>query len=296
MATSERARELLQILEGLWANFDELFAAIDRDARWSEPYGRQWLLRDVPYHMMYFDRETLAEPLERGTSVPVKEQRTLQSARELNAWNDRMFTLRPPGETSRQSISRWRAVRERIRKRVGDLDEKHLDDAVWVLLPGLGWLTARNAIEASIAHTWGELVRLVDASGVSDIEPAAAATHAALAFRMQMLSAGIDEAAAGDAQLTVVLRFGPLGGDWTLRVVGGQSLVEAGAAADADLVIAQSPLTAELVRAGVLTRAEAVQRGDVQVTGAAGLEAFERLFPTPGLDTAVPPANPGAKD
>lgn len=297
MATSARAQAMLAMIEGLWSNFDELFEAIERDARWNEAHGADWTFRDVPYHMMYFDRELVAEALERGTNVPVGEQRTQRSVRELNEWNARMFALRPAGETPRQSLSRWRAVRERIRKRANDLDEKRLENPVWIPLVGCGWLPASVALGACIAHTWSEFVQLRYLAGVTGIEPSPEATHAAMGFLLQFLPSAFDASAAVDTRFTIVMSYtGPGGGDWTIRVSSGQATLEEGGTAAADLVIRQSPVTAELIRQGKIDLGAAMQSGEVQVEGMEHLETFGRLFPHTGLDTQIEPVSPGARD
>ena len=72
--------------------------------------------------------------------------------------------------------------------------------------------------------------------------------------------------------------------------------VSEGRAADAALVISQSPETSELIRQGKIDYGEAMQSGAVQVQGMEHLETFGKLFPEPDLDAPLAPAGPGAHD
>ena len=52
-----------------------------------------------------------------------------------------------------------------------------LNDPVWYLLPGCGWLPAAAALGACIAHGWSEFVQLRQVSGIETKSPAPEVVH-----------------------------------------------------------------------------------------------------------------------
>ena len=293
----EQTKAMLAGIENLWACFDELLGDIEASGRWGEKHGNDWTFGDVPYHMAYFDRELVANALERGSNVPTEEQRTQRTLRELNAWNAAQFAKRAAGQTPWQSVEEWHGVRDRIRAKVSSMPDEQLSEPVWIPLVGCGWLPAAASIGSCLAHTWSEFVQLRHHMGRSEPEPLLQATHAASGFLQEFLPAFVNREKAKEARLTLVIELtGPGGGAWTLWVADGKCRVSEERAADADLVISQSPETAELVRQGKIDFGEAMQSGAIQVQGAEHLATFGELFPEPSLDTEFPPAGPGARD
>ena len=60
------AAELKSELEQTWAVWDRLLDAVPAD-RWTKKYGPDWTYQDVPYHVAYFDRVMVADPIESGS-------------------------------------------------------------------------------------------------------------------------------------------------------------------------------------------------------------------------------------
>ncbi|NIQ77050.1 MAG: hypothetical protein GTN93_02905, partial [Anaerolineae bacterium] len=97
---------------------------------------------DVPYHMMYTERDLVAVPIERGQNVPDADQRVQHSIRELNGWNDEKFAERPAGETAEQSVQAWRETRDRVRGALSSLSDDQMTSLTWFPLVGCGWVPA----------------------------------------------------------------------------------------------------------------------------------------------------------
>lgn len=85
-------------LEELWGCLDGLFAELEpRD--WSRKHGPDWVLADLPYHLAYFDRDIIADPIEQGPNLPLEARLSLSSQVEINAWNAQKLAERPAGQT-----------------------------------------------------------------------------------------------------------------------------------------------------------------------------------------------------
>jgi hypothetical protein len=288
---------MLKGIEDLWRCFDELFEAIEAEGRWNQKHGNDWTFADVPYHMMYFDRELVAMAIERGRNVPEAEQRTQRTIGELNAWNAQQFAKRPAGQTPQQSVADYRAMQERVRQAILSLEDEQMDVPVWFVLVGCGWIPAAASIASCLAHTWSEVIQLRYHMGRSTPEPDPMATHMASGFLAQFMPSFMDKEAAKGTKLTIDIGMtGPGGGDWTMRVADGQCSVSEETAADADLVFSYTPVTAELIRVGKLDFGAAMQSGDVIVQGTEHLPTFGALFPEPSLDKQFEPMGPGARD
>src|SRR3954469_20236623 len=89
-------------LEQTWDVWDRLIAAVPSD-RWTKKYGPDWTYQDVPYHVAYFDRVMVADPIESGTSLPQSERFECLTMRQLNDWNRAEFARRRRGQTPRES-------------------------------------------------------------------------------------------------------------------------------------------------------------------------------------------------
>ena len=77
-------------LESLWGNLDELFAGMEA-SDWDRPHGKLWRFSDIPFHLAYFDREMIADPITRGATVPEGEQTVFTTLGDLDSWNDERF-------------------------------------------------------------------------------------------------------------------------------------------------------------------------------------------------------------
>src|SRR5260370_6575710 len=233
---------LLADLEGLWQRFDELLAALG-PGDWSGKHGQHWTFTDVPFHLAYFDLEVIATAIRRGLNVPISEQ-VLRTEAEQDAWNEIKFTQRPADTTPQQCLEQMWASRQAIRNVVAGLSEADLDRPVFIPLVGLGWVSVRVALETSYSHTWNHFMQLCFWMKCTTIIPGPTQTHHALSYFMASFAQNMDREQARHTRLTTVMEFyGRGGGAWTLHVAGGTCRVSEGRAAQADLVIIQSPET-----------------------------------------------------
>jgi hypothetical protein len=234
---------LLADLEDLWQKLDALIGSL-KPGDWSRRHGKDWTFADVPYHLSYFDRDIVANPIERGPNVPADEQRVLRSTRELDAWNARKFAERPVNQTPEQSVEQMHASHDAIRRIIGKISDADLSRPVFIHLPGCGWLTARFALEACRAHTWSHFLQLRLHMKRDRPVPSLSVTHGALAFYMGFFPMTLNRAQAAKTPFTLVMEFTGLGGGaWTVRVADGACTVREERAPQADLVMMQSPET-----------------------------------------------------
>lgn len=287
--TSERDR-LLADLEGLWRALDELFASLGQ-GDWARRHGPHWTFADVPYHLSYFDRDTIAVPIERAGDVPDDVLRSIpRTPRELNAWNARKFAERPPGQAPERSLTEMRESRDAVRRAVAGLSDADLDRPAFVPLLCVGWGTVRGALKGLIGHTWNHVHQLRLHLKRKTPLPSASATHQALSSYTWVLGTFVDPQEAAKAPFTLVMEFtGPGGGAWTLRVEGGTWAVEEERAARADLVMTQTPETFVKTLAGMHNPMLAMLTRRIQVRGFRNLGRFSKLVPPPKLDTVVEP-------
>ncbi len=287
---NEQMQGMLSLMENLWGCLDALFVKLEKDEGWSTKHGDNWTLADVPYHLMYFDREVVALPLERGKDVPVAEQKVQRSIGELHAWNASEFAKRPADQTPWQSVEQWRTMKDRTRAAISTLQDGQLMEPVWIPLAGCGWVPAMASLGAGLSHSWSEFVQLKHLMGAEEPEPVAPAVHAALAFFQNFMPAFMNREAAKGANLNIVMDYtGTAGGSWTFRVYDGSCHLEEGAAENPDLVITQSPETGELVRQRKLDFATELQKGSIRVKGMEHLGTFGALFPEPDPDMTLEP-------
>lgn len=126
-------------------------------------------------------------------------------------------------------------------------------------------------------------------------QPNPDAEHAAIAFLQGLTPAFLDREAAKGVTFTAIMEYtGPSGGSWTFRVADGQCSSAEEHAANADIVLTQSPETFELIRQGKLDPATAMQSGRLTVKGMENMERFGMLFHPPALDQPIPAMGPGA--
>ena len=87
----DERRELdryLAELEAMWQGFEGIYARLSPDD-WRRPYGKDWTFADQPFHLAYFDRVMVAEPIEAGERMPERERWALRSMRDIDEWNAR---------------------------------------------------------------------------------------------------------------------------------------------------------------------------------------------------------------
>ena len=279
---------ILADLEELWHRFDELLGMLGTDD-WSGKHGQHWTFADVPYHLAYFDLEVIATAIRRGLNVPISEQ-VLRTEAEQDSWNEIKFTQRPVDTTPQQCLEQMWASRQAIRNVVAGLSEADLDRPVFIPLVGLGWVSLRIALETSYSHTWNHFMQLRFWMKRTTIIPDPAQTHRALSYFMASFAQNMDREQARQTRLTTVMEFsGPGGGAWTLHVASGTCRVSEGRAAQADLVIIQSPETFVKTRTVIENPTLALWTGKIKVRGLRNLGTFEKLFPIKNLDFAPAP-------
>lgn len=272
-------------LDDMWAFIDRLLDAVPV-GRWTEQYGKDWTFQDVPWHLAYFDRIMIAEPLEAGRTLPASQQFNLGTTRELNAWNEAEFANRPSGCTPQRSIADLRAVHARIRGWLATADDSRLDEPVFDHFFGNGWHgTVRAALRSAQMHSWGEGTELMVRLGRKDAVPAAATRNAIEGYTGFMKYIA-DPAAAAKAPFTVVFDFtGPGGSPYTLRVTSEGAHVSNARSADADVVLTLDPVTFNCV---MLRRMQnpmvAMLRRKIKVKGLRSMGRMQKVFRQPGLD------------
>ena len=294
--SDEQVKGSMALIESLWANFDEVLNTLKTPADWSKKHGDEWTLADVPYHMLYTDRDLVAGAIRRGPDVPREEQRVQRTLRDLNNWNAGKFAERPAGLTGPEALQQWRDGRAEVRKQVLGLQDADLmSKLVWFPLVGCGWVPSMVSVSFGVAHTWSEFIQARHVTGGRSPEPLPEATHYSVGFLSSMFPAFINAGAAKGVTLTTVLEYtGPGGGEWTLAVEDGKPSMTEGRAAKPDLVISQSPETFELIRQNKLDPMVAVQSGAFKAEPMEALQTFGMLFAPQGLDQEIPPMGVGA--
>jgi hypothetical protein len=273
-------------LEDLWHCLDALFASLAADD-WSRRHGKHWTFADVPYHLGYFDHDIVAYPIERGSDLSTAEQWVARSNREVNAWNERMFARRVHGQTVVQSLAQMRASRDAIRRVVGRMHVTDFDRPAWFPLLVGGWVPTHAVLEGCRLHTWSHFMELRLRRPArpqrSLPEPRAATTHGALGDLMGFFPVLLNRVQAEQISLTLVMVFsGPGGGAWTVSVANGACTVSEGQAAQADLIVTQSPESFTKTRLELHDPVVAMQSGEIAVQGIEHMGAFAALFPYQG--------------
>jgi hypothetical protein len=292
MATLIRTTEvagLLADLEDLWRCVDELFDSLSpRD--WSRRHGPDWTYADLPYHLSYFDEEIVLNPIARGVNVPLEEQRVMRTLTDLNGWNARMFARRPADETPERSRARMRAVRAGLRGEIARLDDDDLERPVFMDMVGAGWVPARLALTAGVAHTWTHLQEARLRRGRRGPLPSHSATHRTLGFFMDFMPRFADAAEVAKGPFTIVMAFtGPGGGAWTIRAADGAVSTTEGATPDPDLTLTQSPETFEKTHSKLTNPMILMLTGQIKVKGWRNMGRFGKLLAVPGPGTIVEP-------
>ncbi|HEY6410113.1 MAG TPA: DinB family protein [Ktedonobacteraceae bacterium] len=276
---------LLADLEGLWQRLDELLGILGPDD-WSGKHGQDWTFTDVPYHLAYFDLDVISTAIRLGLNVPASEQ-VMRTEAEQDAWNEIKFTQRPAGSTPQQCLEQMWASRQAICDTIAGLSEVDLERPVFIPLVGLGWVSARAALETCYSHTWNHFMQLYFWMKCDIPLPGPAQTHRALSYFMASFARNLDRQMAVQTSFTAVMEFsGSGGGAWTLHVTGGTCRVSEGRAAQPDLLISQSPETFVKTRTGIQKPVLALLTRKIKVRGLRKLGTFEKLFPIRSLDFA----------
>ena len=282
-------QQLRDAIADLYQRSDELLNGLTTE-EWRKKHGGDWIMADVPYHLAYFDREVVANAIERGADVPDAERELLRTSRELDTWNDRMFAQRPPGQTVEQAREELRTVRERVRQLASSLTDADLGRPAWFSLGGLGQRTARTALAGCVMHNWSEHTQLRLRLGKDGPLPAPATTHLAFDGYMHFFPAALDTEAAKTQRFAARLSItGPGGGDWLFAVHDGGCDVSEDSTSKADLTMTMSPETFARMWNEMNNPMLLMLTRRIRLKGLRKMPAFGKLFPTPKPDT---PAHP----
>jgi hypothetical protein len=296
MSTSEPSGNRTQLdayladLEQMWATFDQIYDSLT-PAQWSKKYGKDWTYADQPYHLMYFDREIAAEPLEAGPDMPEEGRWKVLSARAIDGWNAKEFAKRPAGQTPQQSVEEWRRQRERVRTMLQKLTDADLGTyQVWGRLVGGMFTPLLFQVEGFRLHNWGELTELQWRLKRPSPEPPRAATQAAAGLYLGALTQFCRPEAA-TKPFTIGWEFtGPASSSWTMRVADGECQLVPGPAENPDLRLSMTP---EMFSILFVRQAKnpmlAMLRGEMKVKGLSKMGMMKKLFvPDPDKEIRIP--------
>jgi putative sterol carrier protein len=286
---------ILPHLENLWAQYDAIFDSLSA-ADWRRRHGRDWVIADVPYHLFYFDRDLLLEPLQRGRDVPDEVIRGVpRTLGELNAWNARKFAERPADEVPERSLARWREVRHALQEMLREVDgaDRQASSAessgrpIFVPLMGSGWMPLRSALEMDLAHHWSHYTQLRLYLARSGPLESPEVRHIGLAFYMGFMQ-HVVRADAARKPFTLVMDFtGPGGGAWSFQVAGGRCTIAEQRVEPADLVMSQAPETFVKSHARMHNPMLAMFMGHIKVRGLRQMGTFGKLMPPPSEDMSM---------
>jgi SCP-2 sterol transfer family protein/DinB family protein len=275
-------------LEAVWLAFEELYGSLSPEG-WGRRYGKHWTFADQPFHLAYFDRVMVAEPLEAGEDLPAGGRWSLRCTNDIDQWNAREFAKRPAGLTPEGSLAELRQVHRRIVAALGRFDDGDLDHArVFSHFFDLGFIPLRELIETAGLHNWGELSELKWRLGRTVPEPPPAVTHRSVGYYLLTMRA-LSQPERASRPFTVQFEFtGPGGGCWTIRVADGVCRLAEEGADRPDLTFRMSPDTFNLamIRRAV-NPAVAMFTGRVRVRGLSKMPTFLRLFPQPAPDRPI---------
>jgi hypothetical protein len=277
-------------LEELWGHVDTLLDPLT-PAQWQRKHGRDWIFADLPYHLAYYDRDTVADPIGKRANMPAAEQALMRTMGELDAWNARKFAERPAGQSVAVSLAQMRASRDAVRAAVAGLTDDDLTTRVFIPLVGCGWVTVHLALQSCIVHTWAHFTEARLRLGLAAPIPSAGITHTSLAFFLGLLPMMVSREKMPARPFTAVMSIGgPGGGDWTVRIADGSCSVSEERAANADLVMAHRDAeTFVTTMRGMQNPMVAMLGGRIKVRGFRHLGTFGKLFGEPKPDQVLEP-------
>lgn len=289
-----RIADLAQQLETLWAIWDRYLAAVPADS-WRKKYGKDWRFEDVPYHMAYYDRVHVIDPIEKGADMPEDDRWCLLSMGMVNAWNARQFAKRPPSQTVEESIAALRSERERLRAILARMTDADLARPAFNHFFTTGWATVEQALRDCRQHLWNEGFELAYRLTGRGPDYPPVLDHDGVAFYLRFLPFLLDtEAAKRVGPFT--MRFditGPAGGTWTVRIEDATALIAEKSAERPDLVLTMSPATFLLMGKNMKNPLMLMLTRKIRVRGFAKMGTFGKLFPPPRAGRPVPPPPPG---
>ncbi|HEU5098805.1 MAG TPA: DinB family protein [Roseiflexaceae bacterium] len=282
---------LLAQLEEIWNHVDTLLGPLT-PADWQRKHGKDWIFADLPYHLAYYDRDTVAEPIRKGLNLPADEQKLMRTMGELDAWNARKFAERPTGQSVGESLAQMRASRDAVRQAVAGYTDADLDRRVFIHLVGCGWVTVRLALQSCLVHTWAHFTEARLRLNKDRPIPSQAITHTSLGFFLGMLPMMISRDKMRARPFTAVMSIGgPGGGDWTVRIADGTCNVTEQRDGKADIVMTHRDAeTFITTMRGMQNPMLAMLTGKIRVRGFHNMGRFGTLFAEPKPDQVLEPA------
>lgn len=274
-------------IEAGWALFDQVFAGFD-ERQWNKKFGKSWTYAWIPYHLAYFDA-TAAKYVALGPNVPDAERLELRTMQQVNAWNAREFSKRPPGYTAQDALAAMRAARDQLRRAMDGMTDADLDRPAWIHLI-FGWGKAGDLLKMVVVHNVAEYWKLWIRTGKHAPAPSPVAVHTRLSFMMQFMPASLNRQEAQGKPFKVVWDFeGPGGGQWTFDVANGRCTVTEAADADANLRIRMKPENFHKLVAKMTPPPLLLLTGQMKVKGFGAMGRFGKLFPEPKPDQVIEP-------
>jgi putative sterol carrier protein len=275
-------------LEQLWQRFDTIYDAFGAE-QWNKQYGKDWTFKDQPFHMAYFDRYIVNDPIEMGLDVPESDRHVFTSMRALNDWNAEEFSRRPGDETPAASVERMRAEHERQRRLLSEMSDADLQRPAFDHFFNGAKGTVWDALVGAVVHNWGELSELRFRAGRRDAPTPAEATKLATAFYITFISTLARTDVATKPFAVAFELTGPGGGAYAIRVTDGGATVSEGPAADADLRWRLSPDDFNIVMVRQASNPMlAMVTGKIKVKGITKMGTMRKVFAEPGLDDPLP--------
>lgn len=275
-------------MDDIWSKIDGIFDTFS-EADWERKHGKDWTMRDLPYHLAYFDREVVAAPLEAGGQVPsgLPPMRTMA---ELDAWNAAEFARRPAGQTVEESLVEMRAARERIRAAIEGWGDGELSKPVYAPLMDMGLRTAGFALRSVVAHTWSEYAQLLIRMKRTGPMPKAETTHLALDSFMHMFPMGMSRAAVAATPFALRFRFeGDGGGVWLIRGSASGADVREDEASPADVEMRMKALTFAKLWAQMQNPMVLMLTRQVRMKGFRKMGRMSKVFPDAKPDMPMDP-------
>ena len=272
-------------LEALWSIWDTLLDRIT-PSLWNRRYGKDWTYADVPYHIAYFDRLLVCEPIEYGRDMPREKQLVFDTMGTLNAWNDSQFAQRKPGQTPQESIAEMHAQRERLRGLLRGLTDADLAKPAYTPFFDEHWTVVEEGLAAARQHAWSEGWELAQRLGARDVQFPESVIHKGLAAYLRLMAVFAEpEAARRVGSFAAVWEIsGPGGGTWTVRLRDGRPSTVEGRADAPDVTIRLSTDTWMAMFKKTANPMLLMLSGKMRVKGMRRFGTFGKVFAEPPLD------------
>jgi hypothetical protein len=290
--------EMRSSLEELWSSLDSLFEDMS-PANWQRPHGPDWIFADLPYHLSYIDRLSVARPIELGEALPVADRVQLHTLNELNIWNQGKFADRPDGQNVERSLEQMYNSREHLRQVTATLTDADLARPAWFhLLNMRGFRTVQAVLAFGVGHTWQHLEEARVRHGHNGTMVGPELTHAMLNGTIPGIplylivpttTLFLDASRAKELDFSFALKVtDPGGGIWSFRPSDtGWHVVEV-ESADTDLILSMDLDTYIKMRHFISDMTALIETGNIIVSDNQALAVYNQLFVMPNFDFEFP--------